>query len=461
MAAYRHALSKSRFVAGRQCIKRLYLETHHRDLAAEPSAAQQRIFDTGHRVGELACQEYPSGVLIEAGYNAIDKALADTEAALEAGERTLFEPAFLFRGVLVRVDILTRNEDETWDIIEVKSTTKVSDTHLADVAVQRYVISGSGLTVRGCYVMHLNRGCRYPDLSDLFTRSEVTQTVEVAFPDIAEQVEEFTRVLLEPAAPDISIGTHCTSPYTCPFKDHCWSEVTEPSIFSIPRLNAIKTREPRALWPAIAAELGELEYPMYFLDFETNAEAVPRLDDLGPYSPYPFQYSLHILHEGGELEHCEYLHTDRNDPRRPLAEHLLSDIGSEGSLIAYNASFEKRVISSLAMTFPPYRKELRNFASRFFDLLPVFRDLYIDPAFGGSASIKRVLPVVVPELSYAGLDVQSGDVAQSAWWEMIETKDEARRGALAESLRAYCALDTLAMVRLYQRLKEMLREQEL
>ncbi len=490
MSSPTHALSKSRFVSGLQCRKRLYLETHHRELASEPSVGLRRIFDSGHAVGELAQKEFPEGRLIDAPFYDTATALRDTESALDAGVRVLYEPAFLYRGVLVRVDILRKGDDGRWHMIEVKSTTGVSDTHIADVAIQRYVTEGAGLQVASCYVMHLNRDCRYPDLSNLFVLDDVTEAVTGAFADISALVTEFTGILLEDSAPDVPIGAHCTRPYECPFKAHCWSHVSEPSIFTIPRLNerkiaqlvgkgittiadlpetfplsenqrryvaVAKGAEPRILWPSIADALRELTFPLYFLDFETMAEAVPRHHGLGPYRPYPFQYSLHIMQPDGTLEHREYLHPDGSDPRAPLAEQLLSDIGVVGTIVAWNASFEKRVISDLATHLPRLRRNLRSLLSRFFDLLPIFRDFYIHPGFRGSASIKDVLPVLVPELSYATLEVQAGDVAQVAWLQMLSTDDDSERLSLADSLKAYCALDTLAMVRIYEVLLEQLR----
>ncbi len=182
------------------------------------------------------------------------------------------------------------------------------------------------------------------------------------------------------------------------------------------------------------------------------ADPVPRLEGLGPYHQYPFQFSLHVMAANGDIKHLEYLHPDTSDPRRPLMEALIRAIGSDGTIVTYNAPFEQRVIRDLSRRFPEHRRQLLNYLDRFFDLLTIFRDHYFDPVFGGSNSIKNVLPVLVPELSYATLEVQSGDLAQLAWKEMLSTSDESKRLALAESLKRYCELDTWAMVRLYQEL---------
>lgn len=485
MSSPTHVLSKSRFVAGLQCTKRLYLETHHRDLATPPGPALERIFASGHTVGELAQQRFPGGILIDANYTETQRALVDTRKAIESGVPVLFEPAFVHQGVLVRVDVLQKRPDGRWDLIEVKSTTGVSDTHIADVAIQRYTCEGAGIDVASCSVMHLNRECRFPDLSNLFVLEDVTVRAENAWPDVGPLVTEFAQILARAQAPDVPIGSHCTRPYECPFKAHCWRAVHEPSVFTIPRLDRdkvdrlvregitsvsglpdsfplstnqrryvdlIKRDEPYIDRQAIADSLACLEFPLQFLDFETMAEPIPRLDGLGPYSMYPFQYSLHILTQDGDLEHREYLHPDASDSRSPLARRLLLDIGATGSIVAYNAGFEQRVIETLVTCVPDAAKALRALLPRFFDLLPIFRTSYLHPAFAGSASIKKVLPVLVPDLNYDNLSVASGDVAQVVWWEMITTEEEPERRRRVESLTQYCALDTLAMVRIYQAL---------
>lgn len=479
-------LSKSRFVAGLQCRKRLWLEVHRRDLAEEPGPATQRIFDSGHEVGELAQRQFPGGILIDPPHYEIERALQETEDAITAGAEILFEPAFMYDNILVRVDVLKRNDDGTWDLIEVKSTTKASDTHVADAGVQKYVVEGAGLSVRSVSVMHLNRECRYPDLTNLFVIQPVDDRVSEMWPTLQPRVGEFNELLLQEAAPDIPIGKHCTDPYTCPFVAHCWQGVKDPSIFTIPRISKkridvlvaegitgivdvpdtfklsenqrryvdlFKDGRTQIVWPAIRDALAALAYPLYFLDFETQTDPIPRHNGLRPYDQFPFQYSLHTMHQDGPIEHTEYLHPDTTDPRRPLMGSLIRDIGETGSIVAYNASFEKRVIRDLAAIFPEHRRTLRRFLPRFWDLLDIFRNFYFDPAFGGSNSIKKVLPILVPELSYAALEVQSGDIAQLAWKEMISTPDESKRLELERSLKEYCKLDTLAMVELYREIK--------
>lgn len=480
-------LSKSRFISGLQCTKRLYLETYHRNLASPPTPSQKRIFDTGHAVGELACNRFPEGTLVEGDFRQPERALAHTRELLQQETPVLFEPAFLFDGIFVRIDILQRRTDGTWNIVEVKSTTKVSDTHIADAAVQTYVTENSGLSVSGIYIMHLDRSCRYPNLDNLFEIEEITEAARSLWPELQPKVAEFHQILSQDTPPDIPIGRHCLKPYECPFKSHCWQHVKEPSVFSVPRISAQKIEKltskgiysiynipedfplsanqrryvglfdhnmPQILWPAIQDELNTLSYPLYFLDFETQMDAVPRLEGLRPFDQYPFQYSLHTLQANGTLSHSEFLHTDTTDPRPPLAEKLCSDIGASGSIIAFNDSFEKRVIKDLSFVAQEYRTQLRSMLERFFDLMKIFRDYYFHPAFGGSNSIKAILPVLVPDLSYKDLEVQNGGAAQVAWDRLLAEEDRSKRLALETGLKGYCRLDTLAMVRLFQHLRD-------
>jgi hypothetical protein len=175
------SLSKSRFLAGP---KRLYLEVHHRDLATPPPPATQRIFDTGHEVGRRAQQQFPGGILIDTEYYEKQKALDTTDSAIASGNQVLFEPAFLHDNVFIRIDVLRRNGNNTWDLIEVKSVLTVSETHTIDAAIQRYVTEGAGLSVNRCYIMHLNRDCAFPDLSNLFILQDVADEAAKILPSI-------------------------------------------------------------------------------------------------------------------------------------------------------------------------------------------------------------------------------------------------------------------------------------
>jgi len=479
-----YRLSKSKYLTGLNCLKALWLTIRDPDKAAPPSPAQEYIFEQGTRVGLAAQERFPGGVLVAAPSYRAAEAIADTRALMTAGATALFEAAFFHDNILVRVDVLRRVEGTgSWDLIEVKSSTAVKPEHLPDLAIQRYVLDGCGVAVRRAFLMHVNPECTYPDLSDLFVQEDLTAAIEEPGRVIPRYLESFREALGRRRAPEVPIGAQCTSPYECPFIPWCWRRVPRVSIFNIPRLGAERKNElaarnllriedlpagvglsaaqsrfvelyrrgaPEIDWPAIRRELAGLKYPLYFLDFETDSPAIPRYPGTHPYERIPFQYSCHRLEAGGALEHGEYLHTTAEDPRPEVGLALLQWIGPAGTLVAYNASFEKGVLQGLAEALPRYREGLLALASRLWDLLEIFRRHYQDPAFGGSNSIKSVLPVLVPGLSYDSLEVRDGTAAQAAWNRLLAARMPAERASLEAALRAYCRQDSLAMVEIYR-----------
>jgi len=484
-------LSKSKFLAGYQCSKRLWLQIHNPSSATAAGAATQRIFDQGHEVGELAQDQFPDGILIDDDHFHIPDALENTQLTFKRGEPIIYEPAFEFDDVLVRVDILQQLEDETWHLIEVKSSTRIKPENIQDVAIQTYVATGSGLDVSKVSLMHINRGCTFPDLSDLFTLADLTHQSNGLQPSIHTTLTSFKELLDLAEAPDISIGKHCNTPYDCPFIAHCWDGIPATSVYSIPRLSDQKReslvadglieledipgdapltqtqmdyvefhREKKVDidTQAIAEELVTLEYPLHFLDFETDGPAVPRLDGMHPYDQFPFQFSCHVLHKDGRLEHAEYLHQKSTDPRPALGEALVTSVGENGSVIAYNAPFEKMVMVRLSDEYPDLAKALTSIIDRLWDQLIIFRRHYKDYRFKGSNGLKSVLPVLIPEMSYENMDVSQGQEAQVTWNQMIQLSDGSEKQQLVDSLLEYCRQDTFAMVKIHDLLSKLKNE---
>ena len=220
-------LSKSRFLAGLQCLKRLYLECYHRELADPIDPARRRIFDTGHAIGELARQRFPGGRLIDEPYYEHTHAVETTKTLLASDSvPPLYEAAFTFERIRIRVDILNRNDESGFDLIEVKSSTRLRPEHVADVAIQLYVVEGSGVPVRSAYVMHLNRTRpRHRERDDLERMFSIEDVTEKARSLVSDHVpHDLTRMwdsLKQDTEPDIGIGDHCERPYRCPFFGHC------------------------------------------------------------------------------------------------------------------------------------------------------------------------------------------------------------------------------------------------
>ncbi len=473
-------LTKIRYLNGLHCPKRLWLEAHQPEQAAPMSFARQYQIEQGIEVGAAARERFPEGVLI--GGQHPQEALAQTQEAVAQDVTCLFEPAFECEGMFVRCDILRRNAGATWDLIEVKSGTRVKADYLEDAAIQTYVLRGAGVPLRQTRLMYINRACVAPDLSDLFAIDDVTGEIEALLPAIPARLALFQAILDQEIAPEVVISKICQT-VTCPLRPVCWRDVPIHSIFTIPRLpsqkandlaaqgclsvtelpsdfpltgkqrayvDAVLRRQPRIDIQGIRTALTPLSFPIHFLDFETLSPAIPRFEGMSPYDPFPFQYSCHVLEEDGTLRHGEYLHTVTTDPRPHLVSSLLLHIGASGSVVAYNATFERMVLQRLAAEFPDCAAPLQAMIARLWDQLGIFRKYYLHPDFLGSNSIKRVLPVIVPSLSYQELGVQKGDEAQAIWDQMIHTSDEQKKQQMIQDLSDYCKLDTLAMVEIHK-----------
>jgi len=483
-------LSKSQYMKGLQCPKALWLFKNRKDLATEPDQRRQNLFATGHRVGDLAKLLFPGGVEVE--YRQSDyQGMIDETARLTKSGHVVYEGSFSTNDVFVRADILVKNED-AWDIYEVKATASTKAVHKPDVAIQWYVIS-EHLPLNKAYLVHLNTGYVRSgelDIQSLFTIDEVTEAVHAEQAAIEDNLNDLQQVL-EGGEPEISIGTHCNNPYECDFLTYCWRGVPYPSVLDLCRLNGDKkfeyyhkgivtyedtknhidlndvqalqvntalSRETHIDTEAINDYLSEARYPINFLDFETFQDAIPRFDGQGPYKNIPFQYSLHILHEDGELEHKEFLTDETEDPRLRLTQRLLEDLTDEGTIFAFHQSFEIGVINGLAQHFDQYATKLMALTGRFKDLeIPFNKLMYYHPDFHGSFSIKSVLPALFPndpELDYKKLDIQSGDVAMDVFPHLHEVADPDEKEAIRKSLLAYCRLDTLAMVKIWAKLNK-------
>lgn len=481
MAATLPSLSKTRFTLGLQCARLLWWVTHERD-APElvPDATLQARFDAGSQIGALARERFAKGVLIDAPYTEPARRVQQTRAALDAGAATLFEGAFTHAGVFVAADILTQDASG-WTLIEVKSSSSVKPQHLPDAAVQTWVLRANGIAVSRVELMHINTKCTYPELEDLFARTDITAAVEALLPGIAAQVDAQLGVLAGPL-PDVAIGPHCGEPYECPFRGRCWRDVPQhhvtqlyqagrkawelvaqgvTQVADVPddfRVSAVARRQiesvrtgARVVRPGVAARLAALQRPLAVLDFETLQLVVPRWDGCHPYEQIPAQFSVQRELPGGAWQETGWLAAGGGDPRPTLTAALIDALAGTGTILTWNVGFERGVIRRLAEAFPARRADLLAIESRLDDLLPVVRDHIYDPAFHGSFSIKAVLPVLVPGEGYAGLQIAEGGSAMALLARLVVDPAAfapAERAQLRAALLAYCARDTSAVVEL-------------
>jgi len=482
-------LSKSRFLAGLQCPLRLWHTCYNPELASEVSPVQQAVFDTGHEVGRLATQLYPKGILIEEDHLHLEEAVQSTLKAMEnPNAPAIYEAGFIHDGVRIRVDILERLGNRRWNLIEVKSSTSEKDIYLPDVAVQYNVLKGSGLDVDRIILMHLNNQYVYDgnnlELEQLFSRTDMTQKAIVYLNQVPPLISDFNDMLAQSEEPKIKPGRHCKNPYECEFWEHCTKDMPEHWVMNLTGIGQNKLNELEAMGiedirdlpetialseiqeriktcvrngeqyfsKGLEGELNDVEYPIHFLDFETLGSAIPRYAGTRPYQTIPFQWSDHIIYEDGTIEHQEYLCEENKDPREKFSLSLLRTLGSKGSIVTYT-SYEEGIIRDLAKKLSEYRDQLHALLGRIKDLHQIIRRHYYHPGFHGSFSLKSVLPAILPEMSYANLEIQEGQLAGLEYLRMINpSTPNKEKEKIKKDLLTYCGHDTLAMVKIREEL---------
>ena len=490
-------LSKSLYTRAIQCQKSLWLKKHNKDVLTPPNAAAQAIFENGNEVGDLACKLFPNGVEIPYLNTTFQDKINLTQEYINQGTQNIYEATFEFDGILIMIDILNI-KDNSVIINEVKSSTEVKDVYLHDASIQYYVLNGLGYDVKKVNIIHINNEYvrdEELDINQLFCIVDVTYEVKELQANIKNNLEIFRKTLAKEDEPNIDIGTHCNEPYECDAKNYCWSHIPNYSIFDISRLKSQKKfelykngilefsqikdinsfsisqqiqieseRQNRTIInkEAIKEFVNSLIYPIYHLDFETFQQAIPEFKGVSPYSQIPFQYSLHIEHEDGRLEHKEFLALDGVDPREEISKRLVEDIPNDVTVLAYNMGFEKGVIRKLANLFEQYSHGLMAIHDNCKDLMIPFQNKdYYHPNMKGSYSIKYVLPSLVPEFenAYKELDlIHNGGEAMEAFANLSKIDDEKLKQRYRDSLLEYCKLDTLAMVKILEKLKEYFDE---
>jgi hypothetical protein len=488
------SLSKSKIIAYRQCPKRLWLTIHKPELCDE--SGSKAVFAIGHQVGEIARRIYDPegrGVLIDIQELGHEQAFARSAVLLESGEVPVFEAGIVAGGALAYADVMlpdTQDGAVAWKMIEVKSSTGVKDYHRDDIAVQAHVAAAAGIRLSSVSLAHIDSSFVYPgdgNYQGLLKETDLTAETLSRSGEVAAWIAGAQAVAALSDEPEIKTGPQCSDPFTCGFCAYCNRDKVWPEypLSSLPRFGISKQAQMEELGiedlrdvpdehlsalqslvkkhtaagtvffdtVGAAADLAPYGFPAYFLDFETAMFAVPIWKGTRPYQQIPFQFSLHVLDESGFLEHAGFLDLTGGDPSEDFARSLIDLCGIEGPVFVYNAGFEKMVMANLATRFPDLAPSLNAIIERVVDLLPIARTRYYHPGQHGSWSIKAVLPAAIPELSYDKLEgVQDGNMAVSAYQEAIApaTAHE-RKEQIERQLVEYCKLDTLAMVRLWEK----------
>lgn len=481
-------LTKSKFLTGLKC-PRCFWKAMHEKTTKELSFQVDQIINQGIQVGELAKKLFKNG---------IDLSSSDFKSNINATEDCLFLNYVLFEAgievdnLYARMDILVPNNDESYDIVEVKSSTSVKEEHIFDVTFQKYVCEKSGVNINRCHILHINNSYIKQGelkLEELFIKEDITDKVEEFYPNVPVLIEEMGNIYNLSEAPEVNANRYLFNEYPCDFDSDCWSFLPEHNVSKLYRINkkkvaglfrdnifeikdvpndilndkqmiqkeSIINNKVYTNRKNIRDFLSELKYPLYYLDFETFSEAIPRFDGSKSYTQVPFQYSIHVQHEDGTLEHYEFLHKNNTDPRKSILISMIEVLGDEGSIIVFNQSFEKSRLKELASLYSQYDSYVNNILERIVDLLVPFCNFdYYNPLQNGSCSIKKVLPAVTGK-SYEGMEIANGGDASTLYFRAtfedgfsVEEKEE-----VYSNLLKYCKLDTEGMVWIIDELKKL------
>ena len=479
-------LTKSKYITGLACLRLLWMEVHEPEKIPTPAPADQFRFDQGTFVGELAIKLYKNG--IDLANIDFKENLTRTQESLQE-RKPIFEAGFKVDNLFSRIDILNPVGEDAWDIIEVKSSTKAKPEHIDDVSFQKYCCELAGLKIRNCYVMHIDNTfikAGNIDLREFFSLEDVTNQVNVH--EIPGRVALMMDVINSKTPPDFDISTIEKSKHGSFLIDEFMSSLPPGNIFElyngrkkklIPlfkegvklfsdlpddfklttkqkiQVSCFKSGKPYVDKEGIKQFLSTLKKPLYFLDFETYSPAIPLYDGYKPYQHIPFQFSLHV--DDGKIAHHEYLSNEEGNPIPRFAAELKKVLGTSGSVIVYNKSFENDRLKEIADLLPEYTDWVDSVLARVVDLRDIFSEfLYYDSKQQGFTSIKKVLPTVTGT-DYSDMDIADGTTASVEFMKVMGLYKEKPQDIekVRKALLEYCKLDTWAEVLILRGLKKL------
>lgn len=489
-------LTKSKYCNCVQCKKILWLNKYKPEIPT-PEISES-VLENGRKVGEYAKKLFEDYEDVPYNKDPIVR-IEKTEELLKNAPNIITEASFSYDNNFCSVDIL-KNDTDGVEIYEVKSSTKIKDIYIDDASYQYYVLSSLGLNVKKVCIVYINneyiRGNEL-DINQLFNIEDITDMAKNKFNEIENNIESINSFMQEHGAdnePETEIGPNCFDPYSCGFWEYCTQDLPKPNVFDLSGMQTktkfkqynagnvsfkdlenekinkkyleqidfeLNNREPKIEIDALINILDSLKYPLYFIDYETCQYAIPEYEGTKAYQQIPFQYSLHIIEEkGAPLEHKEFL-ADINDENliRTFADSMIENLPEDGSVIVYNKGFESSVNKKLGEMFPDLNPKIERINTNMVDLMVPFRQRnYYTKEMEGSYSIKKVLPALFPnnkELDYSELSyVHKGDEASNAFLSLKDLPPEKQK-IIRQALLTYCHLDTLAMVKIWEKLKEV------
>ena len=481
---HKFMLTKTNFMHFVECPVYLWLSKHRPDLLPEATPETRRILEMGREVDLLSRRLFPGGVEV-GGFNA--EGWKNTKKLMAGSAKILFQPTAVASPLTCRADIFTRNNKiGGWDMHEVKMATEVKDEYYWDVAFQKICFEDAGVPIGRANLIHINnKYVRRGEIDEkkLFISEDITDEVCAKILEVRAAIKEALRIMNQRSSPDAALLASCPRPKYCEYLEYYCRGIKNvhsvarelPAKFLLtllerkfmdasrllPEVLEKTGYKPEADFvkidaPAIRRELGALEYPLYFFDYETYSAAIPSFDGTRPYQQIPFQYSLLVKDApGAKIRAFEFLAREFKNPAPELLAQLKREIGTRGSIIAWNARFEKGRNDEMARMMPEYAGFLKSINARIYDLMLIFKfknQWYVRSEFQKSASLKKVLPVLCPELSYESLVIKEGGAAAAGWPVLTGTGITAKEKArLSADMLAYCKRDTEAMVGILER----------
>lgn len=485
-----HYLTKSRFLDGRNCPKSLWLSSHHYDLGVYD---QSFAGEMGDEVGKLATTYFKEGQQVNSPYNRHDAAVDETSQYLEDQNiKAIYEAAFTFDAIRIRVDILKRDK-EGWSLIEVKSSKELKDHFLYDIGIQYYVLSSLGLKINSAQLMFIDGSYEFKkelDLKKLFQFHDFTKEVKDNLDTLVSEIQRLKKVQ-ESEEPSVEPTKSLCS--GCAFWKHCTQHKPKDWIINIPRLHKTKLERLTAMGidsmseipndfelpdsqrkvvestkdqtsflnkEGLKKDLGSIKPPVYYFDFEALSSAIPFIDQIKPYDSVPFQWSLHLNIDFKKIHHHYFLAEKKEDFRKELITQFIQKVGNDDyPIVVYNMSYEKTRLKELAILYPELAGQIEQIINRFVDLMLVIKDNYYDYRLYGSYSLKNVLPVLTSEEGYGELEgVQDGNSAQSQFYKLLNgdiPKDQIQN--TRDQLLKYCEKDTFSLIQLHEKLLELVK----
>lgn len=489
-------ISKTRYMSGVLCERKLYLSVHEPTKAAPEAEMDKTIQELGQEVHHIAHERYPGAEVVDVNPSDLGPAVQRTrELMADPKVGAIFEATLISNGEQACVDILERQPDSSWHVVEIKSGSKIKPAYKQDAAMQYRVLKNAGVDVRKVRLLQPDKdyvlGKGDVDPKAFFKDVDITAHVIKLAAETAARLERQKQLLTALEAPVADVGKHCEDrKRPCVFFAHCHQNIVKPehpveTLYDIraPRLKELKSKgytdirqipmdykgltdkqmlqrkvleekKPFHDHAKIEAALSNLVFPIHFLDFETILPGIPLYPGTKPYEIMPIQFSNHTLMANGRTYHKEFLHALDSDPRERFIKNLIKTLKQQGSIIVYSA-YEMKRLETLAESFPQYKADLDAIMARFVDLLPIVQDNTYYPEYDGSYSLKKVLPVFVKskDLSYDGLSVKNGNEASVAFLKMIHPDTTPKEKMdIGISLRRYCATDTEALLRLFYEL---------